>query len=248
MTIIPHSDYELIPPGTYPAICTRVVELGKQETNYGLRNQISLAFEPVGVETGDGQPFTVWRHGLTLSTAPKAAFTPILEALLGRPYRRDEKLDLNDLVGMGCEITVEHQQGGDDGKRTFANIAAFEPWPKGVKRVRAQGKMFFFTLANGSIDQKLWGLLSQKMQDKIAASPEYEKIMYGDGALDEDTALRVAKPSRRNGSPPSDYDYYENSRPLTQEEVERMIKDAPPLPPFPTEPPPNYDDMDFTPF
>ena len=226
-------EFETCPEGTYPAICTRVVELGKQATNFGPRNQISLAFEPIGIETSDGVPFTIWRHGVTLSTAPGAALMPILTGLLGHPHRKGAELDLGDLVGLGCEITIEHKQGGDNNDRTFANIVEFGPWPEGRKLVKAQGKTFYFSLADGSIDQKKWGFLSQRMQDKIAASPEYKKIMLGDDGFDEDTALSLAKPSRRNGNgssdgwhPDKDGYYPDGSRSRTQEEAEREAREA----------------------
>ena len=248
---IPHAEYEPAPEGTRLAICSAIVDLGSQEVKYqgkpnGKRRQISMAFELVGVVNSNGNPFTVWRHGLTLSTAMKSAFLPILEALLGRLYDKNEELDLNDLAGRDCEITIEHKQGGDDGNMTFANIVEFELWPAGRRVPQAQGETFCFSLEPNEFDQRLWGLIPSKMQTKIEGSPEFQKIMDPDGVADEDTALRLAaKPSRRNGSPddyPDANGYYpDGSRTVTQEEVEREQREAP----LPTEPPYQPDPEDY---
>jgi len=228
-------EFETCPEGTYRAICRSVVELDQQETRYkgelsGKRFQVSMAFEPIGPKTIDGAPFTVWRHGLNFSTAEKAAFRPILEALLGRPFRKGEGLDLAKLVGMGCMITIEHKQGGDDGDKTFANIVEFDPWPKSVKLVKSQGEMFFFSLEPDLFDKNLWGLLSKKMQEKIEQSPEYDRLMFGDPDVNEDTALQLAKPSRRSGSsdwhPDANGYYPDGSRTITQEEAEREHRES----------------------
>jgi len=63
--------------------------------------------------------------------------------------------------------------------------------------------------------------------------------MFGDPDVNEDTALRLAKPSRRTASPSSDY--YDEGRPITQEEVEREQREAL----LPTEAPYQPDPEDY---
>jgi len=251
---IPHAnEYEPAPEGMHLAICRAIVDLGSQAVQYkgkpnGKRRQVSMAFELIGAVNSNGNPFTVWRQSVTLSTAPKSSFLPILEALLGHMYGKNEELDLNHLVGRGCEIVIEHQRGGDDGTMTFANIVAFHPWPAGRRVPQAQGQCFYVSLEPEEFNGDFWGLIPQGMRSKIELSAEYEKIMSPD-MVNEDTALSLAKPSRRTASPPSEPDYESNFRPQTKAEVERMIKNPPETPPYTeADAPPNYDDMEDVPF
>jgi hypothetical protein len=58
-------DFESIPPGTYPAVCYRVIDLGRQETEYQgekkIQHKVLLSWDIADEETrmSDGRPFTI---------------------------------------------------------------------------------------------------------------------------------------------------------------------------------------------
>jgi hypothetical protein len=53
--------YELAPVGVYSAVCVRLINMGMQETSYGLKHQVHLAFE-IDEKMEDGRPFLMMQN------------------------------------------------------------------------------------------------------------------------------------------------------------------------------------------
>jgi hypothetical protein len=53
----PNSDYELLPVGTYQAVCVEFLDFGTQSTTYGPKRQVRLGWEVIGQKMKNGKPF-----------------------------------------------------------------------------------------------------------------------------------------------------------------------------------------------
>jgi len=55
------TNYTPAPAGLHPAVCIAVVDLGLQQTPFGVKPQILLQFELADASMDDGRPFTLSR-------------------------------------------------------------------------------------------------------------------------------------------------------------------------------------------
>lgn len=132
------SSFELVPPGTHYAVCTRVLNLGEQKTNFGASPKHFIGFDIPAVRVDwekdgvkhEGPAFIGARY--TSSLSPKAILRQHLEAWRGRAFTEDELLgfDLFNLLGVSAMISVTHTE---DGK--YANINAIMGMPPGTAKV-----------------------------------------------------------------------------------------------------------------
>jgi len=153
-------DYELAPVGVYRAVCTRLLNLGIQETNYGDKHQIHLAFE-IDENMDDGRPFLMMQN-YTVSLNPKARLRKDLEAWRGRAFTAEELggFDLKTVLGKPLQISVVHSE---DGK--YANIGAMMPLGRGQQALAASGDLLYINSLPE--DNASFELLSERMQDRV---------------------------------------------------------------------------------
>ena len=155
-------DYELAPVGVYRAVCTRLLNLGMQETNYGDKHQIHLAFE-IDENMADGRPFLMMQN-YTLSLNSKARLRNDLEAWRGRAFTAEELsgFDLKTVLGKPLQISVVHSQ---DGK--YANIGSMMPLGRGQEALAPSGDLLYINSLPE--DNASFELLSERMKDRIQA-------------------------------------------------------------------------------
>lgn len=153
-------DYELAPVGVYRAVCTRLLNLGIQETNYGEKHQIHLAFE-IDENMDDGRPFLMMQN-YTVSLNPKARLRKDLEAWRGRAFTAEELggFDLKTVLGKPLQISVVHSE---DGK--YANIGAMMPLGRGQQSLAPAGDLLYINSLPE--DNASFELLSERMQDRV---------------------------------------------------------------------------------
>lgn len=138
------SSFELIPPGTHYAVCTRVLNLGEQKTNFGASPKHFIGFDIPAVRVDwekdgvkhEGPGFIGARY--TSSLSPKAILRQHLEAWRGRAFNEEELsgFDLFNLLGVSAMISVTHTE---DGK--YANINAIMGMPPGTPKVVAESEL-----------------------------------------------------------------------------------------------------------
>lgn len=138
------SNFELVPPGTHYAVCTRVLNLGEQKTNFGSSPKHFLGFDIPAIRVEwekdgvkhDGPAFIGARY--TSSLSPKAILRQHLEAWRGRAFTEDELkgFDLFNLLGVSCMISVTHTE---DGK--YANINAIMGMPPGSTKLVPESEL-----------------------------------------------------------------------------------------------------------
>lgn len=126
--------FTLASVGLHNAICDMVVDLGNQQTKFGVKQQTILGFELPDCLTDDGKPQTI-REKLTMSLNPKSKLRPIVAGMRGRDFTAEEakSFDLSVVICKACKLLIQHTQS-DDGK-TYAHISATAKPDKGQTTV-----------------------------------------------------------------------------------------------------------------
>ena len=186
--------------GTFTARCVGLIDLGTQTSTYEgeskAAHKLLLQFELCDPDNrrADGTPHTVSKR-FTASLHPKAALRGVLEAWRGRPFSPEELrgFDLKTLLGVPCLLGIVHVE--KDGK-TFANISSCMRLPKGMPAPVGELGLTWFDLS--SPDWQVFATLPQRLQDQIAAAPEYlaakppARVVLGSSAAPAAPAPRPA--------------------------------------------------------
>jgi hypothetical protein len=124
------------PEGLHQGVCVDVVDLGPQETPWGLKPQVRLYWQ-LDALRDDGKPHLVSKF-YNNSLNQKSTLCAHLEAWRGRKFTDKERegFDLETVLGVNCQIQVVHKLA-DDG-RVFANVQAIVPLGKGMVKMQAQ--------------------------------------------------------------------------------------------------------------
>lgn len=106
-------DFVAMPPGSQPARCYLVVDLGKQRTQFGDRHEIVLGFESTTERLPDGRLLTCTQR-YTASLSDKAKLREHLEGWRGRAFTKDELQgwDIRKVLGASCELNIVHNDRG----------------------------------------------------------------------------------------------------------------------------------------
>ena len=125
-----NGDFELVPAGTHLGICYLVADIGRQETNFGVKEKVVIAWELPTEIMHDGRPFGVSKM-YTASLNEKANLRGDLESWRSKRFTDAELagFSLTNILGKPCLLTVVHNAKGD---RTYANIASVTAVPKGM--------------------------------------------------------------------------------------------------------------------
>lgn len=176
------SDYKPIDAGAYAAVCSRVIDLGTQTTNYNgeekSARKVMLTWEIPEVQVeweGQQRPASI-SQTYTASLHEKASLRKVLESWRGRSFTADELkgFDTKNVLGAPCFLNVVHN---DKDGRTYANVAAVMPLPKGMEKPVAS------TVVNFDLDAfepDVLDGLHDRLKEKIKASPEYRALTSGE--------------------------------------------------------------------
>lgn len=166
--------FELPPAGPVAARCSRVIDLGSQESDYQgekkMQRKLLLTWELAELRT-DNAPFTISRR-FGLSLHEKAALRGFLQAWRGRPFSPEELtgFDLRRLLSAPCLLNVMHtSRNGKD----YANIISISPLPKGMTAPELSAPGVVFDIDADDAPEVL-ETLSDNLQATIAASPEWQ--------------------------------------------------------------------------
>ena len=86
---------------------------------------------------------------------------------------KDTDIEMDDLLGKACMVTVEHKET-DAG--IFANVVNVGQLPKGTKAKKATEELKSLDL-DETFDQEIFDSLPDFLREKIASSAEYESVM-----------------------------------------------------------------------
>lgn len=152
--------YELAPVGVYSAVCVRLINMGMQETSYGLKHQVHLAFE-IDEKMEDGRPFLMMQN-YTLSLNEKARLRLDLQAWRGRAFSAEELkgFDLKSVLGKPLQVSVVHSADGQ-----YANIGSMMPLGRGMSPLAPSGGLIYINSLPE--DNAGFELLSEKMKERV---------------------------------------------------------------------------------
>lgn len=170
--------FENCPAGNHIAVCTRVIDLGTQRIVFDKevkhQRKIYVGWEIPDELMEDGRPFMVGKR-YTYSSHEKATLRQHLEAWRNRKFEPkdfgENGFHIKKILGVGCMIQVVHTER--DGKH-YANVQSVGSLPKGVANPEPAGDVIFFSLEEDEIDLNLLDTLSERMQETIRESPEYQ--------------------------------------------------------------------------
>jgi hypothetical protein len=171
--------FELPPAGTFPAVCTRIIDLGTQQTTYKGQPkqtyQVMLSWEIADddAKMSDGKRFMTSQR-YTWSMSEKANLRKHLEAWRGQAFTDADfgegGFNLKNVLGKACLLQIVHEE--NNGK-TYANIASLMKMPKGMPVPTAESELIYLWLDPDLFDREAFGKLSDYMQELIKKAPEY---------------------------------------------------------------------------
>lgn len=182
------SDFELVPAGNHVAICYRFIDLGTQASEWqGKKTQkrkvlISWELPNELMLTGDyaGQPFTIGKR-YTWSMHEKSELRKDLESWRNRAFGDDDfegpnRFNVKNIIGKPCMLSIVHDT--KDGS-TYANIKGLASVPKGYQVPASINAPIYFALQEGLYDPAVLANLSDRLQETIKKSPEYDELVNG---------------------------------------------------------------------
>ena len=125
-----NTEFAPAPEGTHRAVCWRVIDLGLQDSTFGVKRVCLISWQ-LDEQQQDGSAFMVQRR-YSMTLGKRSALREDLESWRGRAFTDQEleAFDLEALVGKSCLLGIKHAER--DGI-VYANIASVTALPKGTK-------------------------------------------------------------------------------------------------------------------
>lgn len=168
---------QLPPPGSHPARCYSVLDLGTQSTPFGESHKVRISWElptekAVFDEKKGEQPFVVSKE-YTLSLYEKANLRHDLESWRGKPFTEQQLsgFDIASLLGAPCLLAVLHKT--TDKNKTYANVSAISALPKGMVVPAQINPSVQYSISEGRSDT--FKALPEWLQKKIEGSAEFSE-------------------------------------------------------------------------
>lgn len=117
--IVKDKVYEQMSEGLHNVVISKVEDLGLQETMYGAKEQARIYFTAQDQKDIEGKAIDVPMTVTTTSLHPKSKLAKLLNSL-GVGF--ENSFNLNDLVGIKCQVVIEHAENKETGK-AYAKIA-----------------------------------------------------------------------------------------------------------------------------
>lgn len=180
----PSENGDFVPPpsGTFPAVCTRFIDIGTQQTTYQgqtkHQRKIVLTWELMDNDNKmeDGRPFTISSR-YTWSMHEKSTLRKLLENWRGKKFQESDfgegGFDIKNIVGKPCFVTVVHNDKGD---KTYANVGGVVSIPKNYEVGKPANDLVYFALTPDRFDPNVLAKLSENLQHTIKTSPEYSEL------------------------------------------------------------------------
>lgn len=194
-------DFKPVPAGNHRAVCSMVIDLGNQRIQsqmYGesIKRQVYVAWElpdeVIEWTDRDGNerkgPMRIGKT-YTVSLHENANLRSDLESWRGRPFTDDERagFDITNLAGVPALVNVTHKAGGNG--KTYANVTAVTPLPKGTERPSVADASLVYDDEHVSTFDLLPEWLQKKIQAQVVQTandlPEQRGAAF-DSDLDDD--------------------------------------------------------------
>jgi hypothetical protein len=184
-------DFKPTPEGQHVMVCTRVIDLGTQKTEFNgetkHQRKVLITWEVPGERiTVDGSDAPVIHsEKYTWSFHEKANLRKHLENWRGRKFKEEDfagppnGFNIKNLLGVPCFGQVIHETATNG--KTYANLTAIMAFPgKRETWPQPEGELLFLDL--DSFDANTFGKLSDYWQGVIRNSPEGNDAINGAGS------------------------------------------------------------------
>lgn len=170
--------FEQPEPGTYAAVCYKILDIGTQEGEYlgqkTVKRQVIIGWEiSEKMTTGDnaGKPFVVSKF-YTQSLNEKSTLRHDLAGWRGRDFTPEELagFEAKNILGKSCMLSLTMT---DKGKIKVASVAKL---PKGMEGPTQVNPSMFLSLEPQDFDRKVFEAQTEKMKAIIMSSPEWETL------------------------------------------------------------------------
>lgn len=180
-TSTPQSEY--IPAGRTVGIVSKIIDLGthlKKSKEFGdkMKRQIRIEFELPQIKRvfneEKGEQTAMYGKDYVFSMHEKAALASLCSEIMWKTVEED--FDIDTMIWKYCIIKFEHTKSGDDTRVNIFSISDMddEETEKAIaKGIVAENPQVVFSL--DAFDQKKYESLPERLQKKIALSPEYTK-------------------------------------------------------------------------
>jgi hypothetical protein len=177
-------NYEDPPTGSHLARCVGLIDLGSQPHSFQGRSwtsrDVRIVWELVAcVMTGKYKPemkgkrFNVSRR-FTQSMHGRSTLRKMLVGWRGRDFTPEELagFDPKKLLGVGCRLGLVQNQNG------FTDVDSIAPLG-GEQCPKAEAKPVFLSLERDEFDRDVFNGLSERLQEAIKSSAEYQALFGG---------------------------------------------------------------------
>ena len=185
--------FDPVSAGMHVAVCSAVIDLGDQKSEYQGKEKINRKVMFVweitdetytDEETGAEHPRTVSSR-YTMSLTSKSNLHKMLKSWRGKGFTAEELegFNLTDMLGKGCQLSIVHT----DGEKVYANVDAVVPLPKGMTAPEPE-KVLTFDLDEPNALDKL-ETLPEWIQNIIKKGITYQSLVdnpFGEEAAGED--------------------------------------------------------------
>jgi hypothetical protein len=176
-------DFEPCPAGSQLAVCSRLIDLGTQETSYNgkpkRQRKLYVEFQVPGERTSEGEAFAVGVR-LTFSSSDKSTLRKHLESWRGKRFADEEieGFDLRNILGKPCSLSIVHTERNGS---TYADITNVGGIAKGSAVPALEGDTVYVSLDPEDFEPETFEALSDKLRETIAKSPEYKALPQPSG-------------------------------------------------------------------
>lgn len=171
------SSVPLLEPGTYPAVCCMLIDLGMQysESFKTSARKVLIGWEIVGetVSIGGEEQARTFSKIYTASLNEKATLRKDLNAWRGRPFTDQEleAFDMRKIVGTPCLLTIIHNTATNG--NVYANLAGVASLPKGYPKPALTVSPTIYDIDES--DPAVVDTLPKWIGDKIKMSSSYQE-------------------------------------------------------------------------
>ena len=172
------SKIPVIEPGTYPAVCIGIYDIGEQynERYQKFTRKCIFQFEIPGetILVEDEEKPRVISETYTASLAEKSNLRNVLEGWRGRQFTQDELrgFDLENVLGVPCMLSIIHAESSKG--NTFAKINGISKLPKGFV-VETETPCIIFSLADSDALSRIESF-PEWIQKRIKESSTYNGL------------------------------------------------------------------------
>lgn len=162
---------EPIPEGIYPAVCTRVIDLGVQQNKMfgNTAHKVLFCYEipDCTIEIDGKQMPKMVSKEFTVSLGEKSSLRPWLTSWRGKGFTEAELegFDLKNVLGAPCQLQVVHNEKG------YENLSIMA-LGKGQPRPTPATELIYFDLSVPDC-MELIKKLPEWVQERIKLSPNY---------------------------------------------------------------------------